>query len=143
MIDLLKKLMFTPGISGREDKIRDVIKKEIEPYADEISVDNVGNLIARKKGNGKKIMLCAHMDEIGFMVTNIEESGMIRVAPIGGINPVASCYNEVKFQNGTVGLLVVEDGTKLSDVENNKLFVDVGADNASKAKRKIKPSQIR
>ena len=79
MTELLKKLMFTSGVSGREHSIREVIKNEITPYADEISVDPVGNLIARKKGNGKKIMFAAHMDEIGYFVTFIDDKPEINL----------------------------------------------------------------
>ena len=68
MTELVKKLMFTSGVSGREDKISEVIRKEVEPYADEVYNDPMGNLVAHKKGNGKKVMFAAHMDEIGYFV---------------------------------------------------------------------------
>ena len=73
MVELIKKLIEIPGVSGREDKIREAIRKEAEMYADEIICDPVGNLIVRKKGEGKRIMFCAHMDEIGFFATYIDE----------------------------------------------------------------------
>jgi endoglucanase len=144
MLNLVKKYQNTFSVSGYESELAAIISSDLKDVCDDISIDAMGNVIAFRKGkdSSKKLMIASHMDEIGFMVTNIEESGMIRVAPIGGINPVASCYNEVKFQNGTVGLLVVEDGTKLSEVANNKLFVDVGADSASKAKRKVKVGDV-
>ena len=144
MINLVKKYQNAFSVSGYETQLAEIISQDLKDVCDEISIDPVGNVIAYKKGkdSSKKLMIASHMDEIGFMVTNIEESGMIRVAPIGGINPVASCYNEVRFKNGTVGLLVVEDGTKLSEVANNKLFVDIGASNASKAKRKVKIGDV-
>ena len=97
MLELIKKLMFTPSVSGCEDKIREVIKNEITPYADEVTVDALGNLIARKKGNGKKIMFCAHMDEIGFFVTSISSNGNVNVSPVGGINAVSASFTEVVF----------------------------------------------
>jgi endoglucanase len=144
MLNLVKKYQNAFSVSGYESELAEIISSDLKDVCDDISIDAMGNVIAFRKGkdSSKKLMIASHMDEIGFMVTNIEESGMIRVAPIGGINPVASCYNEVKFQNGTVGLLVVEDGTKLSEVANNKLFVDVGADSASKAKRKVKVGDV-
>ena len=117
MTELLKKLMFAHGVSGREDNIREVIKKEAEPYADEISVDPVGSLIVRKKGNGKKIMICAHMDEIGFFVTYIDDKGLIKVSQIGGINTLASAYTEVVSENGVRGVIVPESDKEIPKVD--------------------------
>jgi putative aminopeptidase FrvX len=90
-IPLLKNLCETPGTSGFESQIRDVIEKEIKPYCDEISIDNMGNLIAlvrsKKSVATQKIMLAAHMDEIGFMVTHIDDNGFIRFHTLGGFDP--------------------------------------------------------
>ena len=100
----------------------------------------MGNLIVLKKGKSseKKLMLAAHMDEIGFVVTYIEESGFLRVSNIGGINAVASAYHKVIFENGTVGVLVVESGTAFGDVAVKKMYVDIGAKNKKEAERKVK-----
>ncbi|MBE6673835.1 MAG: M42 family metallopeptidase [Ruminococcaceae bacterium] len=136
MIDLLKKLMFTCGVSGREDKIREVIKKEVEPYADEIITDPVGNLIVRKKGNGKKIMFCAHMDEIGFFATYIDESGYIKVSGIGGINPVSAAFGEVVSESGVYGVLVPEDSKETPKLEN--MYIDIGAKSKKQAEKSVK-----
>ena len=67
-MDLLKRLMELPGPSGDEWRVRELIKKEITPYVDEVYTDKFGNLIAHRKGKGAKVMLVAHMDEIGLMV---------------------------------------------------------------------------
>ncbi len=135
MFDILKKLMFTSGMSGREDKIREVIKKEIENYCDDISVDNLGNLIAHKKGNGKKIMLCAHMDEIGFFVTSIDDSGFIRIAPMGGINYLYSAFTEVVSENGVHGALV--PSVKDSIPKAEELYIDIGAKDKKAAEKVV------
>ena len=140
MIDLLKKLMFTPGISGREDKVREVIKKEIEPYCDEITVDNIGNLIARKKGNGKKIMLCAHMDEIGFLVTNISDSGLIYAASVGAINYLASSFTEVVSENGVHGVLVPSCKEGIPSAEDT--YIDIGAKDKKSAEKKVQVGEF-
>ena len=135
MVDLLKKLMFTPSVSGREDKIREVIKNEIEPYCDDISVDNLGNLIAHKKGNGKKIMLCAHMDEIGFFVTSIDESGFIHVSPIGGVNFLYASFTEVISENGIHGVLVPSNKDGIPKAE--EVYIDIGAKDKKAAEKKV------
>lgn len=149
-----------PGTPGSENKIADIIREEIGAFVDEISVDAMGNLIALKKGTGstgdagkavndnnvqngneptkrKKIMLCAHMDEIGFMVTFIEDNGMLRLAPLGGINFVAAAFSEVVFENGVRGILVPESGTKPENLTADKFYVDIGASSAREAARKV------
>lgn len=87
-IDLLTELCETPGTSGREERIRAVVRRELAPVCDEIAVDPLGNLIARRPGHGgPTIMLSAHLDEIGFMVTHVEDGGFVRIHPLGGFDP--------------------------------------------------------
>lgn len=88
-MELLKKLTQTPGISGREERIRAVIKEELSKLADEVRVDALGNVIALKKGKTgtKKIMVSGHMDEIGFIVSQIDDKGFLRLNPVGGFDP--------------------------------------------------------
>lgn len=88
-MELLKKLSQTPGISGREERIRAVVKEELEGLADEVRVDALGNIIALKKGKtgSKKIMISGHMDEIGFLVSQIDDKGFLRLNPVGGFDP--------------------------------------------------------
>ncbi len=82
-MQLLLKLMEISGVSGNEEYVRDLISKEIEKHVDEISTDKLGNLIAVKKGKLPKVMLAAHMDEVGLMVKKIEGNGNIKCAGIG------------------------------------------------------------
>ncbi|MBQ3040720.1 MAG: M20/M25/M40 family metallo-hydrolase [Clostridia bacterium] len=135
MIDLIKKLMLTPSVSGREEKIREVIKNEVLPYADEVYTDNMGNLIARKKGNGKKIMFCAHMDEIGFFVTGIGSNGNINVSPVGGINALSATFQDVISENGVCGILATNSSKELPKYE--KLYIDIGAKTKKQAEKKV------
>ncbi len=86
--DLLKKLCETPGVSSREDKVRDLVIEELKPLTDEIRVDTLGNVIAIKKGTGgPRVMLAAHTDEIGFLVKFIDDKGFLRLQPVGGWDP--------------------------------------------------------
>ena len=81
MLDILKKLVNTVSVSGNEGEISNVIQKLTEKYADEITKDALGNLTVLKKSkkkNAKKIMIASHMDEIGFIVTFIDDSGYIK-----------------------------------------------------------------
>lgn len=87
-IGLLKRLTETPGVAGREEQVRALVIEELRPLVDELRVDRLGNVIAIKKGSGKrKVMLAAHMDEIGFMVRHIDDQGFIRIQPLGGFDP--------------------------------------------------------
>ena len=141
MYTLLKDIMCTPSISGRENTVADKLKKYITPYVDECYKDALGNLIAVKKGSGndnKKIMLCAHMDEIGFLVTYIEESGYIRTAPVGGINYIAASFSEVVSENGVRGVLVPEAGTSAADINGEKTCIDIGAKNKEEAQKYVR-----
>ncbi len=85
---LLKKLCEVPGAPGFEDKVRAMVMKEITPLVDSIKVDNMGNVVAFKKGERrKKVMVAAHMDEIGFIVTHIDEHGFLKFHTLGGFDP--------------------------------------------------------
>ncbi len=85
MKQLLQKLTETFGPSGYEFAVRELIRAEVQPLADEIRVDALGNLIVRKGQGGKKIMIAAHMDEIGLVASHIDENGFVRFTSIGGV----------------------------------------------------------
>ena len=125
----IQQLCATPSVSGRENGIRELLAQRVTPYADEIRVDNLGNLIAKKKGSGKgkSVMLCAHMDEIGFLVTFIEDSGLIRIAPVGGIHFAASAFSEVISESGVAGVLVPDGKVKPADYGAGNVSIDIGA----------------
>ncbi|MBU2611977.1 MAG: M42 family peptidase, partial [Chloroflexi bacterium] len=133
MKSLIKTLTETFSPSGYETAIREVIRDEIKSLADEIRVDALGNLIARKgttSKNGKKIMLAAHMDEIGLIATHIDENGFIRFTTLGGVRPHTLLGGRVRFAGGAPGVIGGEritDTTKAYTFE--QLFIDVGAAN--------------
>ena len=143
MLNMMKTLCAVRGVSGYEKAVSDKLLPMIAPYTDKVWSDAMGNLIALKRGTApdgerRRIMLCAHMDEIGFLVTYIDDKGYIRVAPIGGINYVAAAYASVTFANGTKGILVPEAGTAAGDIKQDKVYVDIGAKDRKEAERKVK-----
>lgn len=143
MLNMMKSLCAVRGVSGNEKAVSDKLLPMIAPLSDKVWSDAMGNLIALKKGTApdgerRKIMLCAHMDEIGFIVTYIDDKGYIRVAPIGGINFVAAAYSSVTFANGVKGILVPEAGTAAADIKQDKVYVDIGAKDKKEAERKVK-----
>lgn len=140
-LQLIKKVINAPGISGRENKIREIIKETLTPYVDSVTVDNMGNLIAFKRGSAvdsKKVMFAAHMDEIGFMVNFIEDKGFLRVSPIGGINWNAVAFTIVLFENGIRGVVVPEVQTSANDYNAGKFYVDIGAVDKKDAEKRVK-----
>ena len=89
-VPMLAKICETPGVPGCEERIRKLVLEEIKGLADEVRVDAMGNVIALRKGShqpSKKVMVAAHMDEIGFMVKHIDEKGFLRFHPLGGFDP--------------------------------------------------------
>ena len=143
MYQTLKKMLpVTPSVPGREKYVREVIAQMMRPLVDECRVDAMGNLICLKRGSAAspaKVMLCAHMDEIGFIVNFIEENGMLRVAPIGGISYTAAAFADVSFENGVRGVLVPEAGGSPKDAPvAEKCVVDIGAASRKEAERRVK-----
>lgn len=130
MKPLIQKLVETQGPSGYETQIRSVVREEIEPYADELQVDALGNLIVRKgKGaaEGIKVMLVAHIDEIGVMVTQVDANGFVRFTTLGGVRPYTCVGGRVRFLNGAAGVINMEpldDMSKMPTFE--QLYIDMG-----------------
>lgn len=128
---LIQKLVETIAPSGYETPIRELILGEIKDAADEVRVDALGNLVVRKGQKspaGKRIMLAAHMDEIGLIATHVDENGFVRFSTIGGVRPHTLYGGRVRFLNGTAGVI---GGERLENMERvhsfEKLFIDVGA----------------
>lgn len=137
-IQLLDKLLKIYGPSGNEERIRETIETEIKPYVDHIKKDALGNLIALKKGiNNKKIMIAAHMDEIGLIVTHIDKNGFLRFSNVGGVSPSISLGQRVEFKDGTIGTISSEPLKEIKDLDITKLFIDIGASNKEEAQNKI------
>ncbi len=132
MKDLIQKLVESFGPAGFEDEVRSLIRQEIGDLADEIGVGKLGSLIAVKKGNGegRKVMLIAHMDEIGLMVTHVDNRGYVRVTQLGAMFPLYSAGERVRFANGHVGVLAVERRDDTGKVPTlDQLYIDLGAKN--------------
>ncbi|MCR4718535.1 MAG: M42 family peptidase, partial [Firmicutes bacterium] len=100
---LLKELTNLSGVSGNEDEVREFIISKITPYCDEIKTDSIGNVIALKKGNAdKKVMLCAHMDEVGFIISEITDKGYLKFKTVGGIDTRTILAKRVKIGKNAV-----------------------------------------
>ena len=134
-IDLLTTLCVTPGAPGREERIREVVRGELAPHADTVEVDPLGNLIARRAGGGgPRLMLSAHMDELAFRVTHVEDAGYLRLLPLGGFDPKTLTAQRVIVHGredvlgvlGTKAVHLMSDEEKKRPPKLDDYFVDLG-----------------
>jgi endoglucanase len=137
-VSLLKQICEIPGAPGFEKPVRDLVISLVRPYIDELHIDNIGNVIAIKKGvrnpDGKRVMLAAHMDEIGFIVSHIDEQGFLRFNTLGGFDPKTLTAQRVivhgkKDLIGVMGskpihVMTPEEKTKLP--KTTDFFIDLG-----------------
>ena len=132
MIELIQKLVEAWGPSGYEHQVRALIEAEVADLADEMHVDGLGNLICRvgAEGQGKRVMISAHMDEIGLMVNYLEpKTNYLRFTNIGGIITGSLHGNRVKFEDGSIGV-VAKQGDK-SGNSLNDFYIDVQAEDGN------------
>ncbi len=135
MKSLVEKLTQTFSPSGYEDAIRELVRQEVAPLADEVRVDPLGNLIVRKgqvRQGGVRIVVAAHMDEIGLMATHVEKEGFVRFTTIGGVSVHTLIGGRVRFVNGVAGVIHIDQDEKMDRLPSmEKLFIDVGATSAA------------
>ena len=143
MRETLKRLLNAYGATGHEEAVREVIREMVEPWVDSIEVDALGNLICVKKGAGRRVMLAAHMDQIGFVVSEIDEKGFLRVFNVGGIRSIVSLNRHVVFENGVHGVVSYEqEGFKPGENSMRPLFIDIGAKDRADAERKVQIGDV-
>ena len=146
---LLQKLSEAAGISGREEEVRSILLEEIRERVDACRIDGMGNLIALKKGSGApgpkpplRVLVAAHMDEVGLMITSAEDSGVLRFAKVGGIDdrvlPARVVLVGPKRVPGVIGMKPVhllEKGDRDHVVDSRQLAIDVGASSKGEAEK--------
>ena len=143
MIETLKTLCAMNGVSGDEDEVREYLRKQAEPYADAIRIDALGNLIVFKQGQraaGNKLLLCAHMDEVGLIVTRATEDGFLKFDFVGGVDRRVVLGKPVELGPdrvpGIVGMkaihmLTAEERKKVP--KTDALYLDIGASSREEA----------
>jgi endoglucanase len=151
-MELLQELSEAVGVSGREDAVRQIVYEAVKPHADEIQVDALGNVITLKKGRGKdrlKVMVAAHMDEVGLMITDHQGTGSLKFRPVGGL--LASMLAGKRVQvgpdrvPGVIGLMPIhltkrDAGQKAVTMET--LAIDVGVSNKEGAQGVAKVGDV-
>ena len=129
MKNLIKQLTEAYGPPGYEKAVRDIIHTHVAEMADHVETDSLGSLHVVKQGSGDglKIMLAAHMDEIGLMVSYIDEHGFARLTPLGGVQPETMVGNRALFTNGAVGVINVDNWLLHDKIDSlRKLYLDFG-----------------
>lgn len=138
-LEYIKDLCTLNGVSGDESRVREYITEKIQPYVDSTQIDSMGNVIALKKGtnsDNKKIMVCAHMDEVGFIVSDITDDGFIKFKEVGGFDPRILLTQKVVIDSqsgpikGVMGIKAVhlqtaDERKKVSPIES--MYIDIGA----------------
>ena len=135
--ELLAKLCEVAGAPGHENRVRKIVLDEIKPFVDEISIDNMGNVVAIKKGKEKKkVMIGAHMDEIGFIVTHIDDKGFVYFHTLGGFDPKTLTAQRVIIhgKEDVIGVMGSKPIHLMSAADRQKVpttkdyFIDTGLD---------------
>ncbi len=141
-IDLMKKICTVKGPTSQEQKIAQFILEEIKDYVDDYEIDALGNLIAHKKGNGKKMMLAGHMDQIGMLVTHIDKEGFIYFTNVGGLTPHIILGVRVVFDDGTIGVVGKNGKADIKNLKISDLFIDIGAQSQEEAEKHVNIGDI-
>ena len=140
VLELQKKLVSCALPSGFESRQAEVLRELAAPYVDEVRTDTLGNVICHKKGPGKRLMMPAHMDVIGFMVTFIDKKGYLRFEPLGGHLAGALQATPVVFESGARGVIFADGesgfGKKsLTEIDIHDLYIDIGAKDKAEAEK--------
>ncbi|MBR2175919.1 MAG: M42 family peptidase [Clostridia bacterium] len=145
---LLERLCTACGISGDEGEVREIILQEIKPFADDIKVDALGNVIVFRKGRERakrKLMISAHMDEVGFIVTDITSEGLLKFTSVGGINNSAAFAKQVLIGKNKIHGVVCSKPVHLLSADEKKkcpkiesLSIDIGAKSKEEAKQYVR-----
>jgi putative aminopeptidase FrvX len=147
MVDLLKELTEAAGVSGNENEVRDIILRLAQPLSDKTYVDRMGNVIAVKKGtgSGKKLMVAAHMDEVGFIISGIGDNGMLKFRPVGGIDQRVLVSKRVLIGPdripGVIGVKAIhlqEPQERNTVIKQRQMYIDIGASSKEEASRLVK-----
>lgn len=149
LLDTLETLCCLTGVSGCEDEVRDYILERVMPFADEIRTDAMGNLMVFKKGDvapARTVMLAAHMDEVGLIVTDITDDGFLKFGTAGGIDRRVLMGKRVHVGEsrtlgviGTKAIHLTSDEERKSLPEVREMYIDIGAADRAEAEKRVKP----
>lgn len=147
-LQLLQRLCEIQGVSGAEDAVRSLILDEIRPFADKVEATPLGNLIVQKRGRERartQLVLDAHMDEVGLIITYICDDGLLKFSTAGGIDPRVLCGRPVTLEGGLAGVIgakpihLMEKDEQEKSVPVKDLYIDIGARDGEQARKAVEP----
>lgn len=139
---LTKELCELYGPTGREQKVAAYIQEKIRGHVDEMWVDCLGNLIAHKKGPGKKVVLSAHMDQLGLMIKTIDEKGFGRIGALGSIKPYNLIDSRIQTESGVQGVLICEKKEDMGKITHHDLYIDFAMLSPEKVREKVHIGEV-
>lgn len=149
MIDILKTFTHLQSVarpSGFESPCAQAIAELAGPYCDEVKIDTLGNVICHKKGPGKRLMMAAHMDVIGLIITHIDKKGFLRFGALGGFVPYRLIGARMKLENGMGGSVWCDEKAmeekKLEEISLNDLYLDIGAESEESARKMVQVGDV-
>lgn len=147
MKDLIRDFTQAYGPAGHEGQVGEVIRQAVAPWCDRTSFDALGNLIAFRAGTAdparrQRVMLAAHMDEIGVVVTHIDEQGFLRLTNVGGVSPFVLLGQRVVFANGRAGSIGNERVDEIKDLRLDRMFIDIGAGSRAQAREWVEVGDV-
>lgn len=145
-IELLQQLCEASAVSGDEQEVRDILINTLEPCVNEITFDGLGSFVARKGNKGPKVAVVGHMDEVGFMVTHIDESGFLRFTTIGGWWNQSMLNHRVTIRThkgvkipgviGSVAPHALTEKQKQQPLSFDEMFIDIGANSREEVEKR-------
>lgn len=149
MIDILKTFTHLQSVarpSGFESPCAQAIAELAGPYCDEVKIDTLGNVICHKKGPGKRLMMAAHMDVIGLIITHIDKKGFLRFGALGGFVPYRLIGARMKLENGMGGSVWCDEKAmeekNLEEISLNDLYLDIGAESEESARKMVQVGDV-
>ncbi|MHB9144224.1 MAG: M42 family metallopeptidase [Symbiobacteriia bacterium] len=145
MKDLLMKLSAAFGPAGSEEDVRAIAQAELAKIAEGMHIDTMGNLLAQvgPKGRatkaGRTVLVTAHLDEVGLVITNVDNNGYLRFGALGRFDPHLAFGQRVRFANGTTGVIGAEPLEEIQNLRADKLYIDIGASSEAEARKLVNP----
>ena len=130
------------GPPGPDHKVAQYIQERIRGHVDEMWVDCLGNLIAHKKGSGKRVVLSAHMDQLGLMIKTIDEKGFGRIGALGSIKPYNLIDSRIQTESGVQGVMICEKKEDMGKITHHDLYIDFATLSPEKVREKVRVGEV-